>query len=190
MPSRRPPLRRAATQHSSQVSRHPGSSLGSPPPNPPPTPGPHQRQEASGAEAPSIPAPAARRAGPRSSEAHCAAAWPPGRGQGAPQSRAAAPPGRAAAARDACVFGIISNILNLIYSEPSWAGRRRSRRLRAGARSCWTARCDIGRTGPGGAALSARDRTAPDRLHGPGRCHIDRTGRATSSRPTGTTPSR
>ena len=42
----------------------------------------------------------------------------------------------------------------------------RSRRLQAGARSCWTARCDIGRTGPGGATCQ----------HGTGRCRIDCSG--------------
>ena len=111
--------------------------------------------------------------------------------------------------RGSLVFGIISSISSLVQSEPISAGRRRPRRLRAEARSCWTAWCDIGRTGPGGAScppgtgrrqidcsgpggatLSARDRAATDRLHGPGRSYIDRTGRATSSRPTGTTPSR
>ena len=66
----------------------------------------------------------------------------------------------------------------------------------AGPRGATSAARDAGSTaqarlincsGPGGATLSARDRAAPERPHGPGRSYIDRTGRVTSSRPTGTT---
>ena len=42
--------------------------------------------------------------------------------------------------------------------------------------------------GPERSYMSARDRATPDRLLGPERCHIDRTGRATSIRPTRSVP--
>ena len=81
-----------------------------------------------------------------------------------------------------CLESLPAFLFSSSQSPSGPAGGAHSRRLRAGARSYWTARCDIGRTGPGGAtcphgtgrrridcsgpggaSLSARDWAAPDR---------------------------